>query len=340
MSQQPESSGNGTVTGKIVHGLESLAGAAAERAMSMLKAKVGDLTNQLTEYAAGQGGPGQVAVAKGMEKLTAGDSPVKAAASAVGAGGKEQVKKAMGRGGDGGGGDGGKNVFKDTHIVESIDVGVPVWLAYNQWTQFKDFPSFMKKVEDVEQEEAEKIGWKAQVLWSHRHWESTIIEQVPDERIVWQSKGDKGSVDGAVSFHELTPDLTRILVVLQYHPQGFVEKTGNIWRAPGRRVRLELKHFVRHVMTDTVLHPDDVPGWRGEIRDGQLVEEPDSSADEEQEPEEQEQERDEQKPEEPPAASKRGRSANTARDDHDAPNVDGRASKSSKPAPSGRSTRS
>jgi hypothetical protein len=159
-------------------------------------------------------------------------------------------------------------------------VGVPVTVAYNQWTEFKSFPSFMKKVEDIDQESSEKMKWKAQVFWSHRTWESTITEQVPDERIVWTSKGDKGSVDGTVTFHEVTPDLTRILVVLEYHPQGFVEQTGNLWRAPGRRARLELKHFVRHVMRETILNPDDVKGWRGEIRDGEVVREDDGSGDE------------------------------------------------------------
>ena len=127
-----------------------------------------------------------------MEKLKAGDSPVKAAVSAVGAGGKEQIKQAMGQT-RAETKAAAKNHFKATNIIESIDVGVPVWLAYNQWTQFKDFPSFMKKVEDVDQQADEKVTWKAQVFWSHRNWESTIIEQVPDERIVWRSKGDKGS---------------------------------------------------------------------------------------------------------------------------------------------------
>ncbi|WP_459348961.1 SRPBCC family protein, partial [Asanoa ferruginea] len=84
---------------------------------------------------------------------------------------------------------------------------------------------------------------------------------------------EKGSVDGTVTFHEVTQDLTRILVVLEYHPQGFMEQTGNLWRAPGRRARLELKHFVRHVMRETILNPDDVKGWRGEIRDGEVVQE-------------------------------------------------------------------
>ena len=65
-------------------------------------------------------------------------------------------------------------------ISENIDVGLPLRTTYNQWTQFGDFPGFMKKVESVDQESDEKMNWKAQVFWSHRTWEATIIEQVPD----------------------------------------------------------------------------------------------------------------------------------------------------------------
>jgi len=271
--------GSGSPTGKLVEGLQNIAGALAHRAMESVNERVGGLTDKLTEAAPGGdgGGAGQAAVAKGMEKLKEGDSPVKALAGAGVAGGKEQVKQTLGGGGKK---SGGKNSLKVTNIVESIEVGVPVTVAYNQWTEFKTFPSFMKKVEDIDQESSEKMKWKAQVFWSHRTWESTITEQVPDERIVWTSKGEKGSVDGTVTFHEVTPDLTRILVVLEYHPQGFMEQTGNLWRAPGRRARLELKHFVRHVMRETILNPDDVHGWRGEIRDSEVIREDDRSGDE------------------------------------------------------------
>ena len=75
-----------------------------------------------------------------------------------------------------------------------------------------------------------------------------------------------------MTFHEVTPDLTRILLILEYHPKGLFERTGNLWRAQGRRARLELKHFGRHVMTQSILHPDELEGWRGEIRDGKVVE--------------------------------------------------------------------
>ncbi len=141
----------------------------------------------------------------------------------------------------------------------------------------------MKKVENVDQNEDEKLTWKAQVFWSHRNWESTIQSQVPDDHIVWKSKGDKGYVDGAVTFHALAPNLTRILLNLEYHPQGMFERTGNIWRAQGRRARLEFKHFHRHVMNNTILHPDEIEGWRGVIEDGEVVKDHETAVSEEQE---------------------------------------------------------
>jgi uncharacterized membrane protein len=218
-----------------------LGGALGKQALSKAGDKIGDVTEGLTSFAGGDGGGG-----------------VRGLMDAVG-------------GGKGNGKSGKSQKIKTTTIVETADVGVPVDVAYDQWTQFAEFPSFMKKVEHVEQDEDEKLTWQAQVFWSHRTWESTIVEQVPDERIIWESSGAKGYVDGAVSFHEIGPSLTRILLVLEYHPKGLFEHVGNMWRAQGRRARLELKHFQRHVMTDTVLHVDELEGWRGEIHDGEVV---------------------------------------------------------------------
>ncbi|MFC7550755.1 SRPBCC family protein [Plantactinospora sp. GCM10030261] len=267
MSKTPKT--GGTTSGRLASAVQNLAGAATERALTAVSERVGAATGRLTEYATqGGGGPDLAAAATGVQKLAGGSSPMKAGLAAGLTGAKEKIKAAVGKGGQG---SKDKGKIKITNIIESIDVGVPARVAYNQWTQYEDFPSFMKKVEDVGRDGDEKTTWKAQVLWSHRTWEATVVEQVPDERIVWKSKGEKGHVDGTVSFHELTPDLTRILVVLEYHPQGFFEHTGNLWRAQGRRVRLELKHFVRHVMTRAVLDPDQVEGWRGEIRDGEVV---------------------------------------------------------------------
>ncbi|MDG4804388.1 SRPBCC family protein [Micromonospora sp. WMMD980] len=260
--------------------LRNLAAAIGERAVQVVTERVTGATGRLSEYAKQGGGPGLVAAATGAQKLADGHSPLKAMVHAGLVGGKEKLMSAFG---GGKGGKGGGKKLKVTNIVETIEVGVPVRVAYNQWTTFGDFPSFMKKVEQADNDEDEKMTWKAQVLWSHRTWESTIVRQIPDRLIHWRSKGDKGSVDGTVSFHEVGPELTRILVVLEYHPQGLFEHTGNLWRAQGRRVRLELKHFVRHVMTETVLDPDLVEGWRGEIRDCQVVKDHETALREEQE---------------------------------------------------------
>ncbi|MFC9555915.1 SRPBCC family protein [Rhodococcus sp. NPDC056960] len=275
--------GDGNVSsGVLQEALQQLVGTMTDKALSSVSDKVQNASGRLTDYAEGGGG-GLLAAITGSEKLAEGESPIKSAVSGGWEGAKQMVtdkagdvKDAVTGGGGKGGGKGKK--LKLTNIVETLDVGVPVQLAYNQWTQFADFPSFMKKVERVEQEADERIEWKAQIFLSHRTWESSILEQVPDERIVWRSKGAKGFVDGAVTFHEVTPDLTRIILILEYHPKGLFEKTGNLWRAQGRRVRLELKHFARHVMTQSVLHPDEVEGWRGEIRDGKVVEPEDDEA--------------------------------------------------------------
>ncbi|HEY1706195.1 MAG TPA: SRPBCC family protein [Trebonia sp.] len=244
-------------------------GALADRAVSTARDKVEGATGRLTEFAEGDGGAGLMAAFTGAKGLAEGKTPTRSLLSAGFAGLKE---KASGIFGKGKGKGGGRQKLKLTNIVETIDVGVPLRVAYNQWTSFPQFPTFMKKVENAQKgDDDTKLNWKAQVFWSHRTWEASIIEQRPDERIIWQSKGQKGHVNGTVSFHELTPNLTRIVVVLEYHPQGMFEHTGNLWRAQGRRARLELKHFQRHVMTSTILHPDEVEGWRGVIEDGEVV---------------------------------------------------------------------
>ncbi|MEU6039094.1 SRPBCC family protein [Actinomadura sp. NPDC047616] len=230
------------------------AGSVAKSAVSAAKSAVSGATTEApaeTEKAA----EGEPEAARGEKKEGKGPGRLKGL-----------LGKVMGRGGRGGG-----KKIKVTNIVEHIDIGAPRRMVYDQWTQFQDFPSFMKKVISVNQETDEKLNWTAQIFWSTRSWESTITQQIPDEQIVWQSKGAKGHVDGSVSFHELTPDMTRVLLSLEYHPKGFFEKTANIWRAQGRRVRLELKHFRRHLMTHVITHPEELHGWRGEIRDSEVV---------------------------------------------------------------------
>ncbi|OBA86498.1 cyclase [Mycobacteriaceae bacterium 1482268.1] len=271
-----KSAQSASAAGPLQVALQQLTGTLTDRAVSSISGRLGNATDRLTDYAENGGGKGLLSAVTGVDDVT---SPVKSAVKKGLSDAGSKVKDTLGGaagslfGGKGKGGD----KLKVTNIIEHIDVGAPVDLTYQKWTQFAEFPKYMKKVEQVEQISDEKLRWKAQIFLSHRSWESTITEQVPNERIVWRSKGDKGYVDGAITFHELAHNLTRVVVVLEYHPQGLFERTGNLWRAQGRRVRLELKHFQRQLMTDTLLHPDDVDGWQGEIREGEVVEDDSSS---------------------------------------------------------------
>jgi uncharacterized membrane protein len=226
-------------------------------------------TSVIEKMGDGTGG----AVGKAAESIKDGESPVKAATKAGTSALKDKVKDAVGGGG------GGKKM-KVVNILETIDVPVPRRVAYDKWTQFQDIPDFTRKVEKVDQKEDEKLEWKAQVFLSHRTWQATIKEQVPDERIVWESSGEKGHVDGAVTFHELAPDLTRVLMTLEYHPQGFFEKTANLWRAQGRRARADMRQFRREMTMHTLLEQEEQEGWRGEIRDKEVVKSDEEGQDE------------------------------------------------------------
>ncbi|OLT09895.1 hypothetical protein BJF78_29905 [Pseudonocardia sp. CNS-139] len=185
-----------------------------QRATQAATDRVDGLADRLTDYAE-HGGPGLKAVLSGGTALAEGKSPVRAALAGGLTGVTESIKNALG----GGGGGSGRNV-KVTVVCEDQDVGLPLRTTYDLWTRFSDFPSFMKKVESVEQADDATTNWKAQVFWSHRTWEANIVEQVPDSHIVWRSKGAKGHVDGAVTFTALGPNLTRVLLLLEYHPQA------------------------------------------------------------------------------------------------------------------------
>jgi uncharacterized membrane protein len=257
--------------------LQGLASAMADRGVSVVTDRLDGLTNKMSgstgkavkNMAKGDSAP-KAALKAGIETVK--DSGVKGASTI-----KDKVSEAVG--GDSGGDSGKDKQLKFINIVEELDLPVPRAVAYQAWTQFEEFPSFMKKVENVEQQEDQTIEWKAKIFWSHRSWTAEIVDQVPNERIVWRSKGEKGHVDGAVTFHELTPDLTRMLVNLEYYPQGLFERTGNLWRAQGRRVRLELKFFRRYITSEVMLHQDEVEGWPGEIHDGEVTEEASDSKD-------------------------------------------------------------
>ncbi|MFE9845283.1 SRPBCC family protein [Streptomyces goshikiensis] len=234
--------------------------AQAEQLADKATDKLSDLTDQLYDVADNNGQLSDIAGIGG--RLLQGDSPLKAFAGQKLGNLKDKVSEAFGkgRGRKSGGG-------KVMNIVEAIDVGLPLRTTYDHWTQYENFSSFTKGVRDVSRDDETGSDWKVKVGPSTRSWKATVQEQVPDDRIVWTSQGAKGTTRGCVSFHELAPSLTRIVLVVEYYPSGFFEKTGNLWRAQGRRLRLDLKHFLRHVSLST----DEPEGWRGEIRDGEVV---------------------------------------------------------------------
>ncbi|SEE37153.1 Polyketide cyclase / dehydrase and lipid transport [Streptomyces sp. 2131.1] len=258
--------------------MEDLAGKAS--------GKLTDVAQQLTDSAENGGSLPAVA-----SRVLQGESPLKSFVSEKAKGVKDNVtEKAKEAFGGGKGKSKSSGGGKSMNIVEVLDVGVPLRTAYDYWTQYDRFSSFAKGVQDVSTEDEATSDWKVKIGPSSRSFKATVQEQVPDERIVWTSEGSKGTTRGAVSFHELTPNLTRIVLVVEYYPSGFFEKTGNLWRAQGRRIRLDFKHFQRYV-TLTDEEPD---GWRGEIRDGEVVvSHEDAVAEEESEGDEEEPEDDE-----------------------------------------------
>lgn len=253
-------------TERLVAELTDYLGAQLSRLMSGAGGRVGELTRQLSDVAEGR------ADASGLFGRTAkgvmqGENPAKAVAKAGAKGIGEKVKSAMP-----GGKNGGKAApsgGKFNTIVEDLTIGVPLRVAYDEWTKFSQFPEWSKGAQKVDQDEETVTKWSAKIAWSVRNWTSTITEQIPDERIAWKSEGSQATIHGVVSFHPLGENLTRILVTLQYYPAGFLEKTANLWRAQGRRVRLDMKLFRRYVMMGE--SDPDVEPWRGEIRDGEVV---------------------------------------------------------------------
>ncbi|TWV43610.1 SRPBCC family protein [Streptomyces misionensis] len=243
--------------------------AQAERLLTGLGRKLGETTGKLNDIAEGNS-PGFAKLAlDGGRKLAEGKGPLRTALELGASRAKDSVTDAFKSLGGGGGKKGGKrgSGSKPTVIMEFIDVGVPLRTAYDQWTQFQDFSNWAKGVKSVSRADDTKTDWQAKIFLSSRSWKATTTEQIPDQRIQWTSEGAKGSTKGVITFHALGDNLTRILLVMEYYPSGLFEKTGNLWRAQGRRARLDLKHFARFI----TLRAEAEDGWRGEIRDGEVV---------------------------------------------------------------------
>jgi len=241
--------------------------AQATRLLAGVGRKLGETTGKLNDIAEGNS-PGFAKLAlDGGRKLAEGKGPLRSALEMGASRAKENVVEAFKNLGGGKGKRKGGAGNKPTVIIESVDVGVDRRTAYDQWTQYQDFSTFAKGVKSANRADDTQSDWQLKIFWSNRSWKAKTTEQVPDEKISWTSEGAKGTTKGVVSFHRLDDDLTRVLLVIEYYPKGLFEKTGNIWRAQGRRARLDLKNYVRFI----TLKGEAEDGWRGEIRDGEVV---------------------------------------------------------------------
>ena len=150
-------------------------------------------------------------------------------------------------------------------IQQSVDVAVPVKVAYNRWTMFEDWPEFMHRVESVDQSDETTLSVSMKVWGLTRRFEAQIVEQRPDERIEWNVT-EGLSHTGVVTFHELADRLTRVEVSLDFEPHGMLEKMGRGMRFAKRAVRADLHRFKAIIELDE----EAEGGWRGTIEDGKV----------------------------------------------------------------------
>lgn len=147
-------------------------------------------------------------------------------------------------------------------VEKSIEVNVPVHTAYNQWTQFEEFPRFMDGVEEVKQLNDKGLYWRARVGGKVQEWDAKITEQVPDQRIAWHSvTGDENA--GLVTFHSVDPTMTRVVLRLDYTPVGALEHLGDALGVLDRQVEGDLKRFKDFIESRGA----ETGGWRGTINE-------------------------------------------------------------------------
>ena len=151
-------------------------------------------------------------------------------------------------------------------VSESIDVNVPVTTAYNQWTQFEEFPRFMDGVESVKQLDDTRLHWVAEVGGKKHEWKAEITEQKPDERVAWKAVEGHGNA-GVVTFHRLGDNESRVTVQIDHEPEGMMESLGSALGADSRRVKGDLERFKELIESRGA----ESGAWRGEVEQGGRV---------------------------------------------------------------------
>ena len=148
-----------------------------------------------------------------------------------------------------------------TTIEQSIDLDVPVRAAYDQWTRFEEFPQFMKGVEEIRQLDDRHLHWVAELGGTRHEWDAEITELQPDERVAWRNTDGKDNA-GVVTFHKLSDTSSRVMVQIDFVPEGIKEKVGAAINAPDRQVKGDLERFKE--LVEAKGGPDE-GGWRGEV---------------------------------------------------------------------------
>jgi hypothetical protein len=150
-----------------------------------------------------------------------------------------------------------------TKVERSIQVDVPVSTAYNQWTQFEDFPHFMGGVKEVRQLDDRRLHWVAEIAGVRREWEASILEQVPDQKIAWAATAGATNA-GAVRFEPSGPGSTIVYLALEYEPEGVVEQVGDKLGIVERQVTSDLERFKKLVEDQGYASG----AWRGSVNEG------------------------------------------------------------------------
>jgi carbon monoxide dehydrogenase subunit G len=153
-----------------------------------------------------------------------------------------------------------------TQVEKTIEVEVPVHTAYNQWTQFEDFPQFMGGVDRVEQVSDALTHWVAQIGGVRREWDAAILEQVPDRKVAWAATSGATNA-GAVYFESLGPTRTLVRLNLEYEPEGLVETVGDFLNVVQRQAQADLERFKQFIES----RGTPTGGWRGAVNEAGIV---------------------------------------------------------------------
>jgi len=238
---------------RVAPKVSDLGGQAKDKVSDAASGAVSNLGDQAKQAAKG-------AVASKVPGLSDDDGEGEGLISKLTPGSSDEDSDNEGRAAPGQGG-GGRRM----PIQQSVDVAVPIKVAYNRWTLFEDWPDFMHRVESVDQSDDTTLSVSMKVWGITRRFEAEIVEQRPDQRIEW-NVGEGLSHTGVVTFHELAPRLTRVEVTLDFEPHGMLEKMGRGMRFAKRAVRADLHRFKAIVELDE----EAEGGWRGTIEEGEV----------------------------------------------------------------------